>query len=112
MMEYKGYTGIVEFDDDANLFHGEVIDIRDVVTFQGATADELRQAFRDSVDDYLAFCRERGEDPDKPFSGKLMLRIPPALHKKLFVQARRTGKSLNALIAEYLAEGVNDREVS
>ena len=61
MMEYKGYIGNVEFDDDASIFHGEVINLRDVVTFQGSTVTELRKAFRDSVDDYLEFCAERDE---------------------------------------------------
>ena len=66
MMEYKGYLSRVEFDDEANIFHGEVINIRDVITFQGRAVDELRKAFEDSVKDYLAFYAERGEDPDKP----------------------------------------------
>jgi predicted HicB family RNase H-like nuclease len=55
MMEYKGYIARVEFDDEANIFHGEVINLRDVITFQGTAVDELRQAFQDSVEDYLAF---------------------------------------------------------
>src|SRR5690606_19235847 len=82
MMEYQGYLGKVEFDDEANLFHGQVVNIRDVVTFQGESVAELRQAFRDSVDDYLAFCKERGEAPDKPFSGQFVARIPPDLHRQ------------------------------
>ena len=63
MMDYKGYVGRVEYDDEAGIFHGEVINTRDVITFQGETVEELRKAFRDSVDDYLAFCAERGEEP-------------------------------------------------
>ena len=66
MMEYKGYFAKVEFDDETDIFHGEVINLRDVVTFQGQTVDELHQAFRDSIDDYLEFCAERGEEPEKP----------------------------------------------
>ena len=62
-MEYKGYTGIVEFDDDAEIFHGEIANLRDVITFQGRSADELRQAFVDSIDDYLSWCDERGNLP-------------------------------------------------
>jgi len=77
MMKYKGYTGHVEYDDEAKIFHGEVLGIKDVVTFQGTTVDEIEQAFKDSVDDYLAFCKERGEEPNRPFSGKFNLRIPP-----------------------------------
>ncbi len=61
-MEYKGYVAEVEFDDKADVFHGEVINLRDVVTFEGETVDELRKAFQDSVDDYLEFCAERGEE--------------------------------------------------
>ncbi len=70
-MRYKSYTGKVEFDDEANLFHGEVIGLRDVITFQGRTADEVKAAFRESADDYLAFCTKRCEEPAKPFTGKL-----------------------------------------
>ena len=62
-MEYKGYTGIVEFDDDAEIFHGEIANLRDVITFQGRSVDELRKAFVDSIDDYLAWCDERGNLP-------------------------------------------------
>jgi predicted HicB family RNase H-like nuclease len=103
MLEYKGYTGKVEFDPEAGLFHGEVLDTRDVITFQGTSVEELQQAFRDSVDDYLDFCKERNEEPDKPFSGRLMVRLSSDLHRKLYVEAKRGGKSLNELISERLA---------
>jgi predicted HicB family RNase H-like nuclease len=69
MLEYKGYMGKVDFDDEANIFHGEVINVRDVITFQGESVQEIRQAFQASVDDYLAFCAERQEEAEKPFSG-------------------------------------------
>ena len=101
-MSYKGYTGHVEFDDEAGIFHGEVLDLRDVVTFQGTSVAELEQAFKDSVDDYLEFCQERQEKPDKPFSGRLMLRLPPELHRKVYTSSKREGKSLNQWIAERL----------
>ncbi len=64
MMEYKGYLGKVEFDDEASLFHGEVVNTRDVITFQGKSVAELRKVFRVSVDDYLAFCAGRGEQAE------------------------------------------------
>jgi predicted HicB family RNase H-like nuclease len=104
MLEYNGYTGQVEFDAEAGIFHGEVVDTRDVVTFQGTTVEELEQAFRDSIDDYIEFCTERGETPDKPFSGRLMVRLAPELHRKLFVEAKRRGKSLNQFISDCLAQ--------
>ena len=102
-MKYKGYTGIVEFDDEAEIFHGEVANLRDVITFQGRSVDELRRAFEESVDDYLAWCAERGKEPDKPFSGKFMVRIDPGIHREISTAAQRSGKSLNAWVAENLA---------
>ncbi len=104
MMTYKGYSGSVRFDDEAGLFHGEVIGLRDVVTFQGRTVDELKQAFHDSIDDYLEFCESRGEDPDKPFSGKFLLRIDPVLHRRLAELSTHDGESLNNWIASRLGE--------
>ncbi len=102
MMEYKGYIGKAEIDEEAGLFHGEVINVRDVITFEGKTVKELRQAFHESVDDYLAFCAERGEDPEKPFSGKFVVRLSPELHRKIYTHARLTEKSLNRWVNEVL----------
>ena len=102
MMKYKGYSGRVEYDEEARIFHGELLDTRDVVTFQGTTVDEIEQAFRDSVDDYLEFCGERGERPDKPFSGRFVLRIPSELHHKLYLKAAQSGKSLNNWVVDVL----------
>jgi predicted HicB family RNase H-like nuclease len=67
-MRYKGYDAVVEYDEEAGIFHGEVIDLSDVITFQGRSVSELKKALAGSVEDYLAFCRERGEAPEKPFS--------------------------------------------
>lgn len=103
MLHYKGYTGVVEFDDEAGVFHGEVLDTRDVITFQGTTVEEIEHAFRESLDDYLDFCAERNEEPDKPFSGRLMVRLSTDVHRNLYVQAKSEGKSLNQLIAERLS---------
>ena len=107
MMEYKGYLGKVEFDDEAGTFHGEVVNTRDVITFQGETVRKLTKAFRDSVDDYLAFCTERREEPDKPFSGQFVTRIPPELHRQASLAAAQAGKSLNAWVAEQLQGAVD-----
>ena len=107
MMKYKGYTGRVEYDDESKIFHGEIIDTKDVITFQGTTVDEIETAFRDSIDDYLEFCRVRGEKPEKPFSGKFVLRVPPELHNKLFIQAQKSGKSLNTWVVNILKKTVD-----
>jgi len=108
MMEFKGYQGEVEFDSQAGVFHGELINIRDVVTFEGRSVDELEQAFRESVDDYLAFCAARGETPDKPYSGKFVVRVSPELHRKLAVYARAEDKSLNRWVREVLEEAIHE----
>ena len=102
MMEYKGYIAKVEFDVEAEVFHGEVINLRDVITFEGDSVDKLKQSFADSVEDYLAFCAERDESPEKPYSGKFSIRLDPELHRKISVKARVANKSLNSWISETL----------
>ena len=101
-MKYKGYEASANFDEDAGVFHGEVLNTRDVITFQGTSVKELKEAFHESVDDYLAFCKERGEQPDKPFTGRLVIRIRPELHRSLHFEARKQGKTVGALIEQRL----------
>jgi predicted HicB family RNase H-like nuclease len=104
MMEHNGFWADVQFDDAAGLFHGEVINMRDVVTFQGRTVAELRKAFRESLEDYVEFCAQRGEEPEKPFSGKFVVRLSPELHREITIAARRRGRSVNAWVSEHLAQ--------
>lgn len=104
MMKYKGYVGQVTYDDEAKIFHGEVIGLKDVITFQGTNVQELSQAFHGSIDDYLNWCKERGEKPEKMFSGTLNLRMTPDLHAHLAVEAAQKGISLNELINEKLSK--------
>ena len=107
MMEYKGYLSRIEFDDEANIFHGEVINIRDVITFQGKSVDELRKAFEDSVEDYLAFCAERGEEPNKPFSGRFTVRLSPEQHRKVILAAEKAGKDIEVWVEEALTQAAS-----
>ena len=95
-MNYKGYLGTVSFDEEADIFHGEVVNTKDVITFQGRSVDEIRIAFKDSVDEYLKFCEELGEEPEKPYSGRIALRIPSELHGKASAAASAEGVSLNS----------------
>jgi predicted HicB family RNase H-like nuclease len=104
MMEYKGYVGIVEYDDDAKLFHGDVINTRDVITFQGTTVEEIERAFKDSVDDYLTWCGEEGAEPERPYSGKFNLRLPPELHKEVAVRAKKLKISINSFVEKALID--------
>lgn len=105
-MEYKGYLAHVEFDSEANIFHGEVTNIRDVITFQGTSVDGLRRAFEDSVEDYLAFCAERGEEPEPPFSGRFTVRLSPEQHRKVILAAEKAGEGVEAWVAEVLNQAV------
>ena len=108
MLIYKGYIGHVEFDDEADIFHGEVINTRDVITVKGRTVAELKKAFHDSINDYLNFCKERNEEPEKPFSGKFNLRIDPELHRQVYITARQNKVSLNQWIAEAIRHHIQE----
>jgi predicted HicB family RNase H-like nuclease len=103
MLNHKGYLGRLRVDLDAGVIRGKVINTRDTITFQGKTVEEATQAFRDSVEDYLEFCGSTGEPPEKPFSGKFVVRIRPELHRDLSALAQSRGTSLNRFIASQLS---------
>lgn len=102
MMEYKGYVGSVEYDPVTEIFRGEVANLSDVITFEGRSVEELKQALAAAVDEYLEFCRVRGEQPDRPFSGRLLLRMDPQTHRAVVTAAAREGKSVNQWTVETL----------
>ncbi|MBS0655976.1 MAG: type II toxin-antitoxin system HicB family antitoxin [Verrucomicrobia bacterium] len=102
MLKYKGYTGYVVYDEEARLFHGEVVGLRAVITFQGTTVDEIEQAFKDSIDDYLDWCKERNKAPERAHSGKFNLRMPPELYAKVAALAAQQGLSINSYILRRL----------
>ena len=109
MLKYKGYVGHVTYDDEAKIFHGEVSLVKDVVTFQGKHVDELEEAFKDSIDDYLEWCKELNQSPEKPFSGNLHLRLTPELHAMIFSEAKYSGVSVNSYINKALSKSVGLR---
>ncbi len=104
MMKYKGYIGNVVYDDEAKIFHGDVINTRDVITFQGTTVEEIETAFKDSIDDYLNWCKDEGEEPEKPYSGKFNLRISPELHRKIVIASHKMNLSLNKFVEKALID--------
>jgi predicted HicB family RNase H-like nuclease len=106
MIECKGYIGRVEFDDEAGIFHGEVINARDVITFEGASVEEIKREFRASVDVYLDFCAEQGKAPDNPQAGHLVLDIAPELQWAIIQAAKREHKSLDTWILDRLVSGI------
>lgn len=103
-MRYKGYVGIAKPDVEAGILRGHVVNIADTITFQGATVEELVREFHESVDDYLEFCDSRGESPNKPFSGRIPLRVSPVVHRALTAGARLQDRSLNAFLGSQLAK--------
>lgn len=94
-MEYKGYTASVEYDDEAGILYGRVLYLRDGIDFQADNVAGLKKEFQASVDDYLTWCAELGDEPEKPFSGKFVVRIDPSLHRDAAIAAARDGLSLN-----------------
>lgn len=110
-MTYKSYTAHVEVDLEAEILFGRVLDINDVVTFKAKTIEEARQEFQNSIDDYLEFCKELGQEPDKPFSGKLPFRTTPENHRKIFIAAKKAGKSINNWMDEVLSRAA-DRAIN
>jgi predicted HicB family RNase H-like nuclease len=102
-MTYRGYSARVGFDDRGNIFVGHLLGIVDVIGFHADNVADLRAAFEDAVDDYLETCAALGKPPEKPASGKLMLRIPPEVHGAALVAAKAAGTSLNQWAAKVLA---------
>jgi predicted HicB family RNase H-like nuclease len=103
MMTYKGYTGSpIDIDPADGVFSGTVVGARDVIHFEGRTAKELEKSFRGSIDGCLALCAERGEAPDRPFNGKILVRTAPELHRKAVLSATAEGISLSQWISRQI----------
>ena len=103
-MTYRGYSARIEFDAEDRLFVGHIAGIRDIVGFHGESVDELEAGFREAVDDYLAACKKLKQAPDKPYSGRVMLRLPPELHARASAAAQVTGMSFNQWAARALEQ--------
>ena len=103
-MTYNGYAARVEFDADDRIFVGHVAGIRDIVGFHGESVGELEAAFREAVDDYLAACKKLDQTPDKPYSGRVMLRLPSDLHARASAAAQISGQSFNQWAANALEQ--------
>lgn len=104
VLTYRGYTARVEFDPRDNLFVGRVLGLPEAITFHGETVAELTRSFHAAVDHYVADCEATGRKPHKPYSGKLMLRLPPEVHAHAARMAEAHGKSINQWAAEVLVQ--------
>ena len=106
-LHYKGYTGSVEYDEEANSFYGMVLGLhRDGIIYEGDSAEELKKDFEESIEDYLTHCNEIGKEPEKPFSGKTILRMSSELHQQAAAKARSIGISLNEFINRAVAAAI------
>lgn len=99
-MSFKGFAARVEYIEDDGCFVGHIAGIRDVIGFHGESVSELRAAFEEAVDDYLATCQKLGKEANKPYSGQFRLRLDPGLHARAAIAAESHGKSLNAWVSE------------
>lgn len=104
ILKYKGYIGELEIDMDARLLVGEVVNVKDLLAFEGKTVEEASKSFEDAVDDYLAYCAVEGIEPEKPFSGNIPFRTTPETHRNIYIAARLLDKSMNNWMNEVLAE--------
>ena len=103
-MTHKGYTARIEYDERDDIFAGRILGIRTIISFHGQTVAQLRAEFELAIKDYLADCKEQGIQPEKPASGKLLLRVPPEIHGRALIAAQAAGKSLNQWATEVLRQ--------
>ena len=106
ILTYKGYQGSFEYDPEADIFHGDVLHLADVITFQGRSIDELKTAMADSIEVYLEYCAKKGREHEKPFSGTFNVRLQPEVHQRIAMMAARDGVSLNKWVAKTLEKAV------
>jgi len=104
ILKHEGYIAEVGYEEGDELMHGAVVNARAVLHFAGRDIDELKEAFADTIEDYREWCKERGVEPERPYSGTLSLRLPPELHRRVAEQAAKAGESINQFIAERLEE--------
>jgi len=102
-MQYKGYAARIEYSDEDKCFIGHIAGIRDIIGFHGDSVDSLNTAFEEAVDDYLETCEQADISPQRPYSGKVMLRLSPELHAEIAMKAQTQGKSLNQWATDALA---------
>lgn len=105
-MRYKGYEAVVRYSDEDRTFVGEIINTRDILVFDGSSVAEIETSFHSVIDEYLEDCEREKREPNKPFSGRFVLRVEPGLHRDLYIRARSAGKSLNAWVNEQLGKAV------
>lgn len=114
-LEYRGYIATVDYIAEDSLIVGEVVNTRDVIGFHAENAADVEQAFHDTIDSYIGACERQGQAPEKPYSGKLLVRMGADLHGRVAAMAAAAGASINqvvvAAIEEKLAAGLREGDV-
>jgi predicted HicB family RNase H-like nuclease len=112
MLSYKGFLGSADYDDDAEVFYGTLLNANVIMSFRGASVKELKTSFRDVVDSYLEDCKREGVEPEKPFSGKITVRVSPLLHSRIAVKAAARKESMNRYLEELLERDTADLDAA
>ncbi len=108
MLEHEGFIGEVDFDGNARTFYGKVVNANVLISFRGRTVDELEESFHDVVDTYLEDCRQEGRAPEKPYSGKITVRVEPTVHKRVAIKAAACKKSMNEYLCRLIEKDTSD----
>lgn len=103
-MQYGDYVARIMLDEERGVLHGRVENLADVISFEGATVEELQKEFEESVNHYLKVCKKRGIEPKRPYSGKFVVRLNPTLHREIAVAADRQGESINKWVERALEQ--------
>ena len=106
-LHYKDYVGSVEFSEADSVFHGKVVGIKSLISFEGDSVNALIEDFHNAVDEYFEFCAETGKQPEKPFKGSFNVRIGTDLHRKAALAASTQGISLNSLVEKAIRQTVS-----
>jgi len=107
-LQYKGYTGSIEFSEEDSVFHGKVIGIKSLISFEGKSVTNITEDFHNAIDEYLKFCTENNIEPEKPFKGSFNVRITPDLHRQLALYSSSSGRSLNSTVEEAIRSYFTD----
>lgn len=106
VLTYKGYIGSVHYNAEDDVFHGRIEGIRDLISFEGRSVEELKKAFHEAADDYLEFCSQVNKKPEKPYRGSFNVRIDPEIHRQIAIKAAISGISLNQFVQKALEKAV------
>jgi len=99
-LQYKGYTGSIELSEEDGVFHGKVVGIKSLISFEGESVKKITEDFQNAVDEYLEFCKDNNIAPEKPYKGSFNVRIAPDLHRQLANYSSSSGRSLNSTVEE------------